>query len=194
MARVVLVAARGALSQQLGATLRPGRAATCKIGDSAVNEEPSAPLPFLWNWRISIRSAASRRMATNTRFIWRRARKRRALGQCVGEPDFSARSQRIGAGLYWYGNSQSNRLTPWSNDPVSEGASEAFISATKRAGVFWTPTPLPIRENDAYRARHGQGYSVFEHNSHAIEQELIVFVPIRWRDGRKLAADSRWRV
>ena len=35
----------------------------------------------------------------------------------------------------------------------------------------------PIRENDAYRARHGQGYTVFEHNSHAIGQELTVFVP-----------------
>src|SRR5207244_1411254 len=34
-------------------------------------------------------------------------------------------------------------------------------------------------ENDAYRARHGQGYTVYEHNSHAIEQELTVFVPIR---------------
>src|SRR4029077_4144840 len=42
----------------------------------------------------------------------------------------------------------------------------------------WTPTPLPVRENDAYRARHGQGYSTFEHNSHAIEQVLTVFVPV----------------
>ena len=45
-------------------------------------------------------------------------------------------------------------------------------------GVFWSPTPLPIRENDAYRTRHGQGYTVFEHNSHAIEQELTTFVPV----------------
>ncbi|MEO8049074.1 MAG: hypothetical protein ABI833_01545, partial [Acidobacteriota bacterium] len=44
--------------------------------------------------------------------------------------------------------------------------------------VCWTPTPRPIRENDAYRARHGQGYTVFEHNSHAIGQELTVFVPL----------------
>ena len=42
---------------------------------------------------------------------------------------------------------------------------------------FWSPTPLPIRELDAYRTRHGAGYTVFEHNSHAIEQEMTVFVP-----------------
>ena len=35
-----------------------------------------------------------------------------------------------------------------------------------------------MREKDAYRARHGQGYTVFEHNSHAIGQELTVFVPV----------------
>ena len=45
-------------------------------------------------------------------------------------------------------------------------------------GVFWSPTPLPIREQDAYRVRHGQGYSIFEHNSHAIEQELLIVVPV----------------
>lgn len=37
---------------------------------------------------------------------------------------------------------------------------------------------MPIREKTAYRTRHGAGYSVFEHNSHGIEQELTVFVPV----------------
>src|ERR1700684_1176843 len=46
------------------------------------------------------------------------------------------------------------------------------------SGACWPPTPQTIRENDAYRARHGQGYTVFEHNSHAIGQELTVFVPV----------------
>ena len=41
----------------------------------------------------------------------------------------------------------------------------------------------PIRERDAYRARHGQGYTVFEHNSHAIAQELTVFVPVTENGG-----------
>src|SRR6202034_3795729 len=48
----------------------------------------------------------------------------------------------------------------------------------EQSGAGGPPPPLPIRENDAYRARHGQGYTVFEHNSHAISQELTVFVPV----------------
>jgi len=71
-----------------------------------------------------------------------------------------------------------NRLTPWHNDPVADPQSESIYLRDEQSGAVWTPTSLPIRETDAYRARHGQGYTVFEHNSHAIGQELTVFVPI----------------
>ena len=84
-----------------------------------------------------------------------------------------------GFGTAWCGNSQMNRLTPWLNDPNSNAVGEALYLRDEESGVCWTPTPLPIRELDAYRARHGQGYTVFEHNSHAIEQELLVFVPVQ---------------
>ncbi|MGH9648075.1 MAG: GH36-type glycosyl hydrolase domain-containing protein, partial [Bryobacteraceae bacterium] len=76
------------------------------------------------------------------------------------------------------GNSQQNRLTPWTNDPVSNPPPEAIYVRDDQSGARWTPTAAPIRERDAYRARHGQGYTVFEHNSHAIAQELTVFVPV----------------
>src|SRR5436305_7118638 len=49
---------------------------------------------------------------------------------------------------------------------------------------MWSPTLQPIREKDAYRARHGQGYTTFEHNSHAIEQQLLTFVPVDDAGGR----------
>jgi cellobiose phosphorylase len=91
---------------------------------------------------------------------------------------FGAMASESGLGLTWSGNSQSNRLTPWHNDPVSDPQSEAIYLRDEDNGAIWTPTPLPIREQDAHRARHGQGYTVFEHNSHALGQELTVFVPI----------------
>ena len=56
--------------------------------------------------------------------------------------------------------------------------SEAIYIRDEETGVYWTPTASPIREETAYRARHGAGYTVFEHNSHGIEQELTVFVPV----------------
>ncbi len=96
--------------------------------------------------------------------------------------DFGTLVTESGLGYTWRGNSQMNRLTPWHNDPVSDPQSEAIYLRDEQSGAVWTPTPLPIREKDAYRARHGQGYTVFEHNSHAIGQELTVFVPLN-QDG-----------
>ncbi len=57
-------------------------------------------------------------------------------------------------------------------------SSEAIYLRDEDSGRYWTPTASPIREETAYRARHGAGYTVFEHNSHGINQEMIVFVPM----------------
>ena len=96
----------------------------------------------------------------------------------MANPVFGALVSEAGSGCCWYGNSQSNRLTPWNNDPVSDPSTEAIYIRDEDSGVFWTATPLPVRELDAYRARHGQGYTEFEHNSHALEQTLMTFVPV----------------
>ncbi len=96
----------------------------------------------------------------------------------MANPVFGALVSESGSGCCWYGNSQSNRLTPWNNDPISDASTEAIYIRDEDSGSFWTPTPLPKRELDAYRARHGQGYTEFEHNSHALEQTLLTFVPV----------------
>ena len=96
----------------------------------------------------------------------------------IANPGFGTLVSETGAGFTWHGNSQRNRLTQWSNDPVMDPPSEAVYIRDEETGVYWTPTASPIREETAYRARHGAGYTVFEHNSHGIEQELTVFVPV----------------
>jgi cyclic beta-1,2-glucan synthetase len=75
-------------------------------------------------------------------------------------------------------------LTQWSNDAVTDPASEALYIRDEETGGYWSPCPSPIREETPYRARHGAGYSVFEHNSHGIEHELTVFVPVDDRGGQ----------
>ena len=90
----------------------------------------------------------------------------------LANPRFGSMISESGPGYSWCDNSQANKITPWSNDPVSDTAGEAIYIRDEETGTFWSPTALPIRELDPYRARHGQGYSVYEHNSHAIEQEL----------------------
>jgi cyclic beta-1,2-glucan synthetase len=92
--------------------------------------------------------------------------------------DFGFQVTESGAGYTWSLNSRENRLTPWSNDAVSDPPGEVLYLRDEETGVVWSPTPLPIRESETYTIRHGQGYSVFEHNSHGISQELLLFVPL----------------
>ncbi|MEP7342549.1 MAG: glucoamylase family protein [Acidobacteriota bacterium] len=92
--------------------------------------------------------------------------------------DFGFQVTESGAGYTWSVNSRENRLTPWSNDAVSDPPGEAIYLRDEETGTFWTPTPLPVRETQAYVIRHGQGYTSFEHTSHGIEQELTMFVPL----------------
>jgi len=82
-----------------------------------------------------------------------------------------------GLGFTWHGNSQTNRLTPWHNDPVCDFQSEAIYVRDEQTARLFSPTPLPLRDSSPYRIRHGQGYTRYEHNREGIAQELTVFVP-----------------
>jgi cyclic beta-1,2-glucan synthetase len=97
----------------------------------------------------------------------------------IANPQFGFQVSESGSGYTWSMNSRENQLTPWSNDPVTDPTGETFYIRDEETGDLWTPTALPIREeNSAYRARHGQGYSRFDHTSHGIASDLLQFVPI----------------
>lgn len=91
--------------------------------------------------------------------------------------DFGFQVTESGASYTWSVNSRENRLTPWSNDAVSDPPGEVIYLRDEETGATWTPTPLPIREPGPYLIRHGQGYTVFERTSHGLAQELLLFVP-----------------
>jgi cyclic beta-1,2-glucan synthetase len=92
--------------------------------------------------------------------------------------DFGFQVTETGAGYTWSVNSRENRLTPWSNDAVSDPPGEVIYLRDEDTGTVWTPTPLPIRETGPYVIRHGQGYTVFERTSHGLAHELLQFVPL----------------
>ena len=69
-------------------------------------------------------------------------------------------------------------MTPWSNDAISDPPGEIVYLRDEDTGTLWSATPLPIREREPYVVRHGQGYTVFEHASHGISQELLLFAPL----------------
>ena len=84
-----------------------------------------------------------------------------------------------GGGTTWSVNSRENQLTPWSNDPVTDRPGEAFYLRDDITGELWSPTALPIRDETAtYVARHGRGYSRFEHTAHGIAADLVQLVPL----------------
>ena len=177
VAEATLGTVRGSLSSQLST---PSREIPLPPPLQVKNpeEQPSAPLPFLklpYFNGLGGFTTDGREYAiylgpnVSTPLPWINV---------MANPVFGALVSESGSGCCWYGNSQLNRLTPWNNDPIADASTEAIYIRDEDSGSFWTPTPLPKRELDAYRARHGQGYTEFEHNSHALEQTLLTFVPV----------------
>jgi cyclic beta-1,2-glucan synthetase len=97
----------------------------------------------------------------------------------IANPSFGFQVSESGSGYTWSLNSRENQLTPWSNDPVTDPPGETIYIRDEDSGELWGPTVLPIREEAwPYTARHGQGYSRFEHTSHGIALDLLQFVPL----------------
>lgn len=96
----------------------------------------------------------------------------------IANPTFGFIVTESGGGFTWSGNSRENKLTPWSNDPVSDVPSEVFYLSDASLDV-WSLTPLPIRETQAYTIEHGFGYTSFDHTSHGLAQKLTQFVPVK---------------
>jgi len=94
----------------------------------------------------------------------------------ISNPFIGCLVSEAGAGYTWAGNSQTNRLTPWRNDPVSDAPGEALYVRDEETGEYWSPTPLPVVTATPTLVRHGQGYTLFERKTHGLEHELLVLV------------------
>jgi cyclic beta-1,2-glucan synthetase len=96
----------------------------------------------------------------------------------IANPGFGFQVSAEGAGCTWAGNSREFRLTPWSNDPVGDRAGEAVYVRDDDTGLLFGPAARPVRHaTGAYLARHGRGYSRFEHSRAGIALDLLQFVP-----------------
>jgi cyclic beta-1,2-glucan synthetase len=95
----------------------------------------------------------------------------------VAHPTFGFVATENGSGYTWSRNSHDNRLTPWANDPVSDPPGEAIFIRDEDSAQFWTATPLPAGSDGRYIVRHGQGYSMFDHERNGLRSTLTLFVP-----------------
>ena len=182
-ARVVLVARRGDLADQIGrmspaarATIAPRLAPSVPARPAAEAPAPAPPVLELFNGLGGF-DQDGREYVTilgpgqSTPAPWINV---------VANPTFGFHVPTEGGGFTWAANSRENQITPWSNDPVSDRPGEAFYLRDEESGAVWSPTAQPIR-NEAltYLARHGRGYSRFEHEAHGIRSELTQSVPLR---------------
>lgn len=79
-----------------------------------------------------------------------------------------------GSGYSWCENSRENRLTPWSNDPVSDPCGEALYIRDSQTGLFWSPTPQPVTTDTDFLVKHAFGYSTFHTQVLGIHSALTV--------------------
>jgi cyclic beta-1,2-glucan synthetase len=94
----------------------------------------------------------------------------------IANSQFGFLVSEAGSGGTWAGNSGENRLTPWRNDPVTDMPGEALYLRDEETGLVWSPTPMPAGAETTHVIRHGQGYSIFESQSHGLNQKLRMFV------------------
>ena len=95
----------------------------------------------------------------------------------IANPRFGFQVAADGGGFTWALNSREHQITPWSNDPVADRPGEALYLRDEESGEVWGATAAPARDPSAtYVARHGQGYSRFEHTAHGIAVEVCMYV------------------
>jgi cyclic beta-1,2-glucan synthetase len=93
----------------------------------------------------------------------------------IANPQFGFLVSESGSACTWAGNSGENRLTPWRNDPVTDMPGEALYLRDEETGLVWSPTPMPAGTETTHVIRHGAGYSIFESQSHGLNQNLRLF-------------------
>ncbi|MCI0412147.1 DUF3131 domain-containing protein [bacterium] len=96
----------------------------------------------------------------------------------ISNPEFGCQISEKGAGMTWSVNSRENRLTPFSNDPVSDPVDSTIYIRDEETGRFWSVTPEPLPGNGKYEIAHGAGYTTFETGSYGLEHKFIVSVPV----------------
>ena len=180
VARVVLVARRGGIADQLDRARKPVVAAHPAIVENspkietAGNAASGRDLEFFNG--LGGFDAGGREYVTIL-----------GLGQStpapwinvIANPRFGFQVAADGSGFTWALNSREHQITPWSNDPVADRPGEVLYVRDEESGEVWGPTAAPIRDPGAtYVARHGFGYSRFELSARDIELTLSMFVPM----------------
>lgn len=196
-ARVAVFASQGSLSDQVNRMLHVVNPPPVSSHATCHKAAPALPLPELEfnnglggftpdgrEYVVTLKNANE-----NTPAPW---------VNVISNGHFGFQVSESGSGYTWAQNSRENQITPWSNDPVCDPIGECFYIFDLDSRCLWSPTALPVRVEEAtYIARHGQGYSRFEHFSHGIHSTLTQFVsltnPVKISELRLENRSLQWR-
>jgi cyclic beta-1,2-glucan synthetase len=94
----------------------------------------------------------------------------------IANGNFGTLVTERGGGFTWHTNSGEHRLTPWTNDPVSDRQTEALYLRDEETAQIWSITPAPCGGDAVCEIRHGAGFTQWRQGSRGIEQTLHVSV------------------
>jgi cellobiose phosphorylase len=180
VARVIITDRRGSLADQINVRSLVEAAVPLLTPNRPLRPEPQAVAP-LPRRDLTFHNGLGGFTPDGREYVITTAPGQRTPAPWVNvlaNPHFGTVISESGLACTWSENAHEFRLTPWENDPVGDSNGEAFYLRDEERGHFWSPTPLPCRGATPYVARHGFGYSVFEHTERGIRSELTVYVAL----------------
>ncbi|KAA9007140.1 cellobiose phosphorylase [Histidinibacterium aquaticum] len=95
----------------------------------------------------------------------------------IANDSFGTIVSEAGLGFTWSTNSGEFRLTPWSNDPVTDLQGEALFLRDEESARVWTVTQAPAGDASSCQITHRAGETQWMRASQELVQELSVTVP-----------------
>jgi len=86
----------------------------------------------------------------------------------IANENFGTLVTESGLGYTWNINSQLNKISPWSNDYVSDTQGEILYIKDVDSEKVFTATPLPIKSGN-FKVTHSQGYTDYVGENSDIE-------------------------
>ncbi len=96
----------------------------------------------------------------------------------LANPEFGTQVSEAGAGYTWAGNSRMHQLTAWSNDAVTDPASELLLLQDLRTRKVWNTAPGAGAAATEYRVEHGQGVTGIRHSPGDMEVQVTWSVDV----------------
>ena len=176
-ARAVLLSRRGTLAEQIGRSQRLETSPIPRERPVRLGKRQDVPLPEVPLELFNGFGGFAEDGREYVTILGEGLRTPEPWVNVIANPVFGFLVSESGSGFTWSINSHENQLTPWSNDHVMDTPGEAIYIRDEVNGQVWNPTALPIRDEAAsYMARHGKGYSRFQHGSNGILLDLLQFV------------------